>query len=181
MGANGCRNFVTSTCATGTVCERTTPAACVDPQWAEWVMPNGVNDVAANAAPNLQTFLDNFDGTVTDRVTGLMWEQSYHSSMSWNVPFCGTEVRTAGYTDWREPTVIELLSLGDFTKDQPYVDTTVFPLANVGAFWSSTIRSGFGADHYQVDFDDTFVGPSITATGGQNLDGISALNIRCVR
>jgi hypothetical protein len=42
--------------------------------WAEWPMPNSANEVSAGA-PNLESYTDNGDGTVTDNVTGLMWQQ----------------------------------------------------------------------------------------------------------
>lgn len=43
--------------------------------WAEWPMPNGPADVAAGA-PNPESYTANGDGTVTDNVTGLMWQQT---------------------------------------------------------------------------------------------------------
>jgi hypothetical protein len=46
LGPDGCATFTASQCADGTVCERIAPAACVDPQWAEWPMPNSAADVA---------------------------------------------------------------------------------------------------------------------------------------
>ena len=61
-------------------------------------------------------FVDSGDGTVTDRATGLMWQQggslkplawrlakSYVNSLNKN--------RSAGYSDWRLPTIDELVSL----------------------------------------------------------------------
>jgi hypothetical protein len=38
-------------------------------------MPNSQVDVTAGA-PNLESYTDNGDGTVTDNVTGLMWQQA---------------------------------------------------------------------------------------------------------
>jgi hypothetical protein len=170
---------VVSACPGSTVCERVAPAGCVDPEWAEWLMPNDTNEVA-HAAPNLQTLVDNLDGTVTDRVTGLMWEQAFHSSEFADDTVCPTSVSTGGYTDWRMPTIIELISLADFSKSQPFFDTAVFPLANVGPFWSRTVREGFGSAHYIIDYEAPS-GPLIFASGGIGVDGILGLNIRCVR
>jgi serine/threonine-protein kinase len=63
----------------------------------------------------------NGDGTVTDRTTGLMWQQSGSEE-----PMCCGEVasylnglnqsRFAGYSDWRLPTIPELMSLLDSSK-----------------------------------------------------------------
>ena len=38
-------------------------------------MPNDRVDVTAGA-PNLESYTDNKDGTVTDNLTGLMWQQT---------------------------------------------------------------------------------------------------------
>lgn len=72
-----------------------------------WWNPNGSFD---------NDFVDNGDGTVTDRATGLMWQKDgspkpltlkrstyYISSLN--------DKRFMGYSDWRMPTVEELASL----------------------------------------------------------------------
>jgi hypothetical protein len=140
-------------------------------------MPNGASDVAAGA-PNLETFVDNLDGTVSDKVTGLMWEQAYHLSVYGGITFCSTQVTTAGYHDWRMPTLIELISIADFTRDAPSIDTTFFPLSpDAGPFWSWTNAVGFGSQVYIIDYGFPF----IEISGGFGVDGMPGQNIRCVR
>jgi hypothetical protein len=61
-------------------------------------------------------FADNGDGTVTDRVTGLMWEKGGSSSAMryWNAKRYVSRLnkeRFSGYRDWRIPTTEELASL----------------------------------------------------------------------
>ena len=60
-------------------------------------------------------FVDNNDGTVTDRATGLMWEKKGSSFLSNRRAKKYIEQlnsrRFAGYYDWRMPTVEELASL----------------------------------------------------------------------
>jgi hypothetical protein len=60
-------------------------------------------------------FVDNNDGTVTDRATGLMWEKNGSSFLSNRRAKKYIEQlnsrRFAGYYDWRMPTVEELASL----------------------------------------------------------------------
>src|SRR5262249_33531794 len=90
VGANGCTTWGSSACASGLVCERYSGASCVDPNWAEWPMPNDVRDVGAGA-PNVESYKDNLDGTVTDNVTGLIWQQGYAS--------CNTQVDCVAYCD----------------------------------------------------------------------------------
>ncbi len=78
-------------------------------------MPNGQVDVD-NGAPHLESYTQNGDGTVTDLVTGLMWEQpvgmaggTFTDAMS----YCDG-LSLAGHSDWHLPTRIELVSIIDF-------------------------------------------------------------------
>jgi hypothetical protein len=58
------------------------------------------------------SFTDNGDGTVTDNVTGLMWQQDPGAKMTWNAGVAGAAtLDLAGYGDWRLPTIKELYSL----------------------------------------------------------------------
>ena len=61
-------------------------------------------------------FVDNNDGTVTDKATGLMWQQSGSSTRLNNQRaniyiIRSNEEQFAGHSDWRMPTVEELASL----------------------------------------------------------------------
>jgi hypothetical protein len=141
-------------------------------------MANGAGDVAIGA-PHLETLVDNLDGTVTDRVSGLMWEQAFRQSdfqdeASKNC----TSVRTAGYADWRLPSLIELLSIADFTRDDPTIDTQVFPLAaDELAFWSTTIQPNYTGLAYMLFYNSRGI-QQADGLGGEMPNGV---NIRCVR
>jgi len=116
--------------------------------------------------------VDNGDNqTVTDRVTGLMWQRSgidimSNRSMHKEVARLNQE-RFAGYSDWRLPTMAEALSLLEgekiahdqylhpcFSAEQPFIFVAAvrkpggqwFVDYKQGrAFWSSgTIPGGFG-------------------------------------
>ena len=61
-------------------------------------------------------YVDNGDGTITDKATGLMWEKSGSSSAMryWNAKRYVSRLnkeRFSGYRDWRIPTTEELASL----------------------------------------------------------------------
>jgi len=66
-------------------------------------------------------FVDNGDGTITDRATGLMWQKS-GSSKARTCPRSRILVKRlnkgsfAGYSDWRLPTIEELFSLVEREK-----------------------------------------------------------------
>jgi hypothetical protein len=61
-------------------------------------------------------FIDNNDGTITDKATGLMWQKGGSSSSVENRGAKSyikqlNKMRFAGFSDWRVPTVEELASL----------------------------------------------------------------------
>jgi hypothetical protein len=66
-------------------------------------------------------------GTVFDRMTDLMWQRSASGTTYTNaaaVAACKAS-KLGGYADWRLPTVIELVSIVDYTATSPSVDTAV--------------------------------------------------------
>ena len=64
------------------------------------------------------SYTDNGDGTVTDHITGLMWEKGIAKADFGEAQSLAVKATTAGYTDWRVPTVKELYSLIFFTGNQ---------------------------------------------------------------
>lgn len=131
-------------CASSLVCGRSAPDVCVDADWAQWPMPNGPAAVA-NGAPNAMSFTDNGDGTVTDKITGLMWQQSSFGPSTWSqaLAHCPT-LTLGGHTDWRLPTRIELLSLVDYSVTfgtTLMVNSTYFPSLADAYYWTSTVRA----------------------------------------
>ncbi|MBM4046370.1 MAG: DUF1566 domain-containing protein, partial [Planctomycetes bacterium] len=76
----------------------------------------------ANYTGYAPSYRDNGDGTVSDLVTGLMWQKSpdrngdgiinYGDKLYFDVALAGaSSFRLAGYNDWRLPTIKELYSL----------------------------------------------------------------------
>jgi len=105
--------------------------------YARWPMPNPASAGLANPA----SYTDNGDGTVTDDVTKLVWQKSVTSSQAYSwcdaINYCAT-LTLAGRT-WRLPTRIELLSLVDFTRGNPAINTTAFPGVPGGKYhWTSS-------------------------------------------
>lgn len=84
----------------------------------------------ANYSGNLPSYTDNGDGTITDNVTGLMWQQScdtngdgvidINDKMTYYEALENADsFDLAGYNDWRLPSIKELYSLMDFSGVDP--------------------------------------------------------------
>ncbi len=58
---------------------------------------------------------DNGDGTVSDLVTGLMWQRDFSRAAWAQAPALAAAARTGGHGDWRVPTIKELYSVMDFS------------------------------------------------------------------
>lgn len=76
----------------------------------------------SNYQGNTPSYTDNNNGTITDNVTGLMWEKStdknkdgsinYYDKLTYTEALSGAaSCNTGGFTDWRLPTIKELYSL----------------------------------------------------------------------
>lgn len=74
--------------------------------------------VRGNTGYGLNEFIDNGDGTITDRSTGLMWTQADSGEgMEWRDALAYAEgLELAGHSDWRLPNVKELQSILDYTR-----------------------------------------------------------------
>ncbi|KKU48467.1 MAG: hypothetical protein UX68_C0013G0019, partial [Parcubacteria group bacterium GW2011_GWA2_46_9] len=84
------------------------------------------------------------NGTVTDNVTGLMWQQQDDGvSRTWYnaIAYCDN-LGLAGYSDWRLPTKKELMGIVIYGSYLPAIDTTAFPSTQTAFYWSSTTYSG---------------------------------------
>jgi hypothetical protein len=101
-----------------------------------------------------QSFVDNGDETVTDINTGLMWQQTFicEDFFEPTLSYCENFV-LAGYDDWRLPNIKELVSIVDYEKHWPSIDTTYFPHTNTMNYWSSTTDAASPDHIWHVKFD----------------------------
>jgi Protein of unknown function (DUF1566) len=177
IGASGCKVLSTSPCAAGLVCKREDTITCVDPDWADWPMPNSQADVTGGA-PNPASYTDNNDGTVTDNVTGLMWQQIVPlTTKTWTdaTSYCAT-LSLGQHSDWRLPSMIELLSIADNSLNPILMDQNLFPEPN-GAeaeYWSSTRAGGSTTVVWTMPFTD--IGSAVQVAVSN-----SNISVRCVR
>ncbi len=72
---------------------------------------------------------DNGDGTVTDDVTGLMWQQDGDGFAGYGldaaVQFCD-DLDLAGHSDWRVPSLMEMVGIVDYGRYDPAIDNDCF-------------------------------------------------------
>jgi len=77
-------------------------------------------------------FIDNGNGTVTDRSTGLMWEQKTEDNKDnkyyWDdaLDYCES-LSWGGYNDWRLPNISEVHSILDYSTFHQAMNTIYFP------------------------------------------------------
>lgn len=139
---------------------------------------------------NPMSFTDNGNGTITDDVTGLMWQKCraglnndadcsgtastynwYEAAGIYNATsnpsatdVCG-DLSLGGHTDWRLPNEMELMTIVDYGRIYPAIDTTYFPNASepfsLAPYWSSSSISyaylPFKEYAWFVDFGIGFV------------------------
>lgn len=129
----------------------------------------------ANYNGNQPSYTDHGDGTVSDNVTGLMWEKEMGSKISYEEAFQKAETSDlGGYSDWRVPSIKELYSLILFTGQvkgaetiEMFIDTDYYnqPLGDVtlgereidAQTWSSTKYVGLTMNGDETVFGVNFI------------------------
>jgi hypothetical protein len=105
--------------------------------------------------------IDNNNGTVTDPQTRLMWEQglcptryTWEDAMTVRIAALNGAA-LGGYTDWRLPTVQELVSLVDYARYSPAIDP-VSECQSYG-YWSATTYQVYPSYAWIVNFNVGYV------------------------
>ncbi|MFC2140643.1 DUF1566 domain-containing protein [Candidatus Auribacterota bacterium] len=98
-------------------------------------------------------FVDNGDGTISDRATGLMWlKNDNKKAMSWQEALKYAEnLVYAGYNDWRLPNAKELQYIVDYSRSP---DTTSSPAIN-SIFKTTAIINEDGKKDYPYFWTST--------------------------
>ena len=104
-------------------------------------------------------FVDNGDGTVTDKESKLMWLHC-SAGQAWEAGRCHGDVErlswaaaqslasdvnrggAAFFNDWRLPQLRELATITERECANPRVNLAVFPGTEAGGYWSATSRPG---------------------------------------
>lgn len=151
------------------------------------------------AWPTYAAFTDNNDGTITDTVTGLTWDQcswglsgagcaagaaSLHTwTQALGVAVAANGASHKGRNDWRLPSKNELESLVKIDAYAPAIDTTAFPGTMSDLYWSSTNFASNPADAWFVFFYDGSTDAYVKSStyyvrlvrGGQLFDSFDSL------
>lgn len=143
----------------------------------------------ATYSENVPHYVNNGDGTITDMVTGLMWQQSpdnncdgiinHADKVSYAAALAGAvDYRLGGHNDWRLPTIKELYSLIEFigldldpqgtsySGLTPFIDTTYF-------------KFGYGdlaAGDRIIDGNFVSSTKSVSYTCGESVDAVFGVN-----
>ena len=131
-------------------------------------------DAQYNEPRRQHNYTDNGDGTITDNVTGLMWQQDDDDVIrSWqdSIDYCAA-LTHAAHLDWRLPDYYELFSLTDRSRYDPTM--TIDPIfgGHASEYWTSSPEAVFVDKAFLVHFD----------RGEARYDGMTNEEyVRCVR
>jgi hypothetical protein len=90
---------------------------------------------------------------VLDTRTGLTWQRSVGPSpQSWADAGAACRVLALDGAGWRLPSMKELQTLLDLTRQNPALDPEAFPGAPSNEFWTSTPLIGSTSDAWYVNF-----------------------------
>jgi hypothetical protein len=130
-------------------------------------------------AGNQPAFKDNGDGTITDRLTGLIWQKADGGEMTWEkAQAYAKALRLAGRQDWRLPTSMELFALANQGLHGPALDTTVFSRSEARYWWTQSPRADDGARVWLVNSGGGIGAHAKTET--VSAGGERPVHVRCV-
>ncbi|MCP4752100.1 MAG: DUF1566 domain-containing protein, partial [Proteobacteria bacterium] len=130
----------------------TAQTTCYNTAGAEITCPDPENSLAQDGSyiANQLSFTENGDDTVSDNVTGLMWQQSDDNTARTHADadtYCDNlELPASGFTDWRLPNIRELLRMTNFGTFNPAVDY-LFYFTDNAEYWSDT-EDGLNSGYY---------------------------------
>ena len=89
-----------------------------------------------------------------DKTTKLTWNTKEFEPMTWTEAIKFADYFKKG--KWRLPTIQELLTLVDYTRSEPAIDTTIFTNVNSSYYWSASSYAYNSDDAWYVNFSDGY-------------------------
>jgi hypothetical protein len=91
---------------------------------------------------NTPSYTNNGNGTITDNVTGLMWQQVDGGEMTFEnaITYCNN-LALGGFSGWRLPTPIEAFSILNHQNSNPAINTTFFTSTAAEYWWTSVYEN----------------------------------------
>jgi hypothetical protein len=124
---------------------------------------------------NAPSYTDNGNDTITDNITGLIWEKKTVTNKDTTYVWAAGEtycndLTTGGITDWRLPTIRELVRIANFGTYNPAINSAFTNVAS-SHYWSVTVKNVISSDRWVVNFLD----------GGSGFTSIAnSAHVRCV-
>jgi Protein of unknown function (DUF1566) len=92
---------------------------------------------------------------VLEPARNLMWSVAETKQLTWKKAKAAAEkLQTAGFSDWRLPTVEELFCLADRTRTSPAIDIRYFPECKSDWYWTGTLWASSPSDYAWVVYFD---------------------------
>ena len=133
----------------------------------------------------VNNFVNNADGSITDKATNLMWQstddgvrRNWQDSLAY-----AKNSQLAGYSDWRMPNIKELHSIVKYNGemgDFPAIDTQFFTLSGDNSIndpswvWSSTTQGDFKYTATYIAFSKAYSKKNSSATQYYDWHGAGA-------
>ena len=134
----------------------------------------------ADYAINPPSFADGSDGTVTDNITGLIWQKADGGEMTWSNALVYAQTnRVGGQSDWRLPTSHEAFSILNHDAVNPALDTNYFTLSLAGYWWTCDAQLTDSSRIWSVNGGGG-IGPH-PMTETISAGGTRRFHVRCVR
>ena len=127
------------------------------------------NDYTSNAP----SFTDNGDGTITDNITNLIWQQvDDGTTPNWTT--AGTNCAGLGLAglSWRLPNIRELSRIANYENSAPAIDVGFIGTDSAG-YWTATVNGLNASNAWSVDFSSGTSASTSDQAGGSHF-------VRCV-
>jgi len=106
-----------------------------------------------NHCETCQNYKPTKEETWIDEETGLEWSNTSKDQMAWQDALKYAEKLRTNDSDWRLPTISELITLIDFTKANPASKTHMIS----SYYWSSTTHASRTSYAWSVRFNSGYV------------------------